>query len=49
VQYQPDARQLSNTHDFDSAADAQAQCYASNDIKEGILAIKEKRPPVFNK
>ena len=28
-------------------ADAQAQCYASSDMVEGLAALTEKRPPVF--
>jgi len=28
-------------------ADAQAQSYASEDLREGIAALREKRPPVF--
>lgn len=30
-------------------ADAQAQCYATRDIREGIASFKEKRPPVYRK
>lgn len=35
------------TRMFDYDAAAQAACFASEDIKEGIRAIREKRAPVF--
>lgn len=28
-------------------ADAQAQCYATEDLREGIQSLRERRPPVF--
>jgi len=32
---------------FDYDSQSQAQCFTTQDIKEGIAAVREKRPPHF--